>query len=62
MPEDEPDDLGIGFPPQPVAYLGPLILGLLLNRRIPAPFLPRRLTRILGLPLISGGVLLERMS
>jgi hypothetical protein len=58
MPEDEPDAMGLGVPPQPVAYLGPLILGLLLNRRIPAPFLPRGLTRMLGLPLISGGVLL----
>jgi hypothetical protein len=57
MPEDEPDAMGLGVPP-PVAFLGPLILGLLLNRKIPAPFLPRGLTRILGLPLFSGGVLL----
>jgi protein-S-isoprenylcysteine O-methyltransferase Ste14 len=58
MPEDEPDAMGLGVPPPPVAYLGPLILGLLLNRKIPAPFLPRGLARILGLPLIGGGVLL----
>jgi protein-S-isoprenylcysteine O-methyltransferase Ste14 len=57
MPEDEPDTMGLGVPP-PVAYLGPLILGLLLNRKIPAPFLPRGLPRIVGLPLIGGGVLL----
>jgi protein-S-isoprenylcysteine O-methyltransferase Ste14 len=57
MPEDEPDAMGLGVPP-PVAYLGPLLLGLLLNRRIPAPFLPRWSTRIVGLPLIGGGVLL----
>ena len=57
MPEDEPDAMGLGVPP-PVVYLGPLILGLLLNRRIPAPFLPRGSTRIVGLPLIGGGVLL----
>ena len=57
MPEDEPDAMGPGLPP-PAVYLGPLILGLLLNRKIPAPFLPRGLTRILGLPLVSGGVLL----
>jgi protein-S-isoprenylcysteine O-methyltransferase Ste14 len=56
MPEDEPDTMGLGVPP-PVVYLGPLILGLLLNRKIPAPFLPRRFTRILGLPLFGGGVL-----
>ena len=59
MPEDEPDAaMGLGVPP-PVVYLGPLILGLLLNRKFPAPFLPRRSTRIVGLPLIGGSVLLE---
>jgi protein-S-isoprenylcysteine O-methyltransferase Ste14 len=57
MPEDEPDAMGLGVPP-PVVYLGPLILGLLLNRKISIPFLPRGLTRIVGLPLIGGGVLL----
>ena len=58
MPEDEPDAMGIGVPPPPVAYLGPLILGLLLNRKIPGPFLPRVLTSVLGVPLFGGGVLL----
>jgi hypothetical protein len=58
MPEDEPDAIGLGFPPPPVVYLRPLIIGLLLNRKIPVPFLPRRLTRIVGLPLFGGGVLL----
>src|SRR5215213_9971444 len=57
MPEDEPNAIGLGVPP-PVIYLGPLLLGLLLDRRIPVPFLPRRSTRIVGLPLIGGGVLL----
>jgi protein-S-isoprenylcysteine O-methyltransferase Ste14 len=57
MPEDESDALGLGVPP-PVVYLGPLILGLLLNRKMSIPFLPRGLTRIVGLPLIGGGVLL----
>jgi protein-S-isoprenylcysteine O-methyltransferase Ste14 len=55
---DEPDAMGIGVPPPPVAYLGPLILGLLLNRKVPAPFLPSGLTCILGLALSGGGVLL----
>jgi protein-S-isoprenylcysteine O-methyltransferase Ste14 len=59
MREDEPDAMGLGVPPPPVAYLGPLILGLWLNRKIPAPFLPRGLSRVLGLALIGGGVLLE---
>jgi protein-S-isoprenylcysteine O-methyltransferase Ste14 len=58
MHDDEPDAMGFGVPPPPVVFLGPLILGLLLNRKIPVPFLPRGLTRILGLPLFSGGVLL----
>jgi protein-S-isoprenylcysteine O-methyltransferase Ste14 len=57
MPEDEPDAMGLGIPP-PVVYLGPLLLGLLLNRRVPLPLLPRGLRRIVGLPLIGGGVLL----
>jgi protein-S-isoprenylcysteine O-methyltransferase Ste14 len=58
MPQDEPDAMGLGIPPPPVVYLGPLFLGLLLNRKIPVPFLPRRLARIVGLLLIGGGVLL----
>ena len=57
MPQDEPNAIGLGVPP-PVIYLGPLLLGLLLDRKIPAPFLPRRSTRIVRLPLIGGGVLL----
>lgn len=57
MPDDKPDAMGLGVPP-PVIFLGPLVLGLLLNRKIPAPFLPRGLTRILGSPLLGGGVLL----
>src|SRR5215208_8329635 len=57
MPQDEQDGMGLGVPP-PVVFLRPLILGLLLNRKIPAPFLPRGLTRILGLPVIGGGALL----
>ena len=57
MPEDEPDAMGLGVPP-PVVYLGPLLLGLLLGRRFPLPFLPRRSRRILGLPLVGGGVLI----
>jgi hypothetical protein len=54
MPEDESDAMCIGVPP-PVVFFGPLILGLLLNRKIPVTFLPRGLTRILGLPLFGGG-------
>ncbi len=57
MTDDERDNPGIVVPP-PLIYLGPLVLGLLLNRKLPAPFLPRRIARILGWALLSGGVLL----
>ncbi len=54
---DEQDNAGVVAPP-PLIYLGPLVLGLLLNRKFPVPFLPRRMARILGLSLLGGGVLL----
>jgi protein-S-isoprenylcysteine O-methyltransferase Ste14 len=57
MTDDERDDPGIVVPP-PLIYLGPLVLGLLLNRKLPAPFLPRRMARILGLSLLGGWALL----
>jgi protein-S-isoprenylcysteine O-methyltransferase Ste14 len=57
MPNDEQDHAGVLAPP-PLIQLGPLLLGLLLNRKLPVPFLPRRLTRIFGWPLIGSGVLL----
>jgi protein-S-isoprenylcysteine O-methyltransferase Ste14 len=57
MPSDEQDKAGVVAPP-PLIYLGPLIFGLLLNRRFPIPFLPRRIARSLGWPLLSGGLLL----
>jgi protein-S-isoprenylcysteine O-methyltransferase Ste14 len=55
---DDQDDPGIRVPP-PLIYLLPLILGLLLNRRAPVPFLPRSAARGLGWPLIGGGVMLN---
>jgi protein-S-isoprenylcysteine O-methyltransferase Ste14 len=54
---DEQDNPGIRVPP-PLIYLLPLVLGLLLNRRAHVPFLPRRLRRIIGWPLVGGGVVL----
>ena len=57
MPSDNQDKAGVVAPP-PVIYLGPLIFGLLLNRRLPIPFLPRRMARSLGWSLLGGGVLL----
>jgi protein-S-isoprenylcysteine O-methyltransferase Ste14 len=57
MPSDDQDKAGVVAPP-PVIYLGALVIGLLLNRRFPIAFLPRRIARRLGWPLLSGGVLL----
>lgn len=57
MPSDDQDKAGVIAPP-PVIYLGALVFGLLLNRRFPIPFLPRKIARSLGWPLLSGGLLL----
>jgi protein-S-isoprenylcysteine O-methyltransferase Ste14 len=57
MPGDEQDKAGVVAPP-PLIYLGVLIFGLLLNRRFPIGFLPRRIARSLGWSLLGGGMLL----
>ncbi len=57
MPGDEQDKAGVVAPP-PLIYLGALVFGLLLNRRFPIGFLPRRVAHGLGWPLLGGGVLL----
>ena len=57
MPSDDQDKAGVVAPP-PVIYLGALVFGLLLNRRLPIAFLPRKIARSLRWPLLSGGVLL----
>ncbi len=54
---DERDNAGVVAPP-PLIYLGSLVLGLLLNRRLRIPFLPRTMARALGWPLVGGGLLL----
>jgi protein-S-isoprenylcysteine O-methyltransferase Ste14 len=51
---DERDNAGVIAPP-PLIYLVPLVVGLLLKRKFPSPFLPRRAARVLGWPLIAGG-------
>jgi protein-S-isoprenylcysteine O-methyltransferase Ste14 len=51
---DERDNAGVVAPP-PLIYLGPLVLGLLLKRKFPIPFLPLGATRVLGWPLLVGG-------
>lgn len=55
---DEQDSPGIRVPP-PLIYQLPLALGLLLGRRLHVAFLPRRMARILGWPLVGGGVALS---
>lgn len=57
MADDGRDNAGVVAPP-PLIYLGSLTLGLLLNRAFPAPFLPRGIARVLGWPLLGGGLLL----
>src|SRR5215208_5173090 len=57
MPSDEQDNAGVVAPP-PLIYLVALVFGLLLNRRRPTAFLPRTIARLLGWPLLGGGVLL----
>ena len=50
-----PDNPGVVTPP-PLIFAGALTLGLLANRLYPVGFLPRGLARLLGLPLIVGGL------
>jgi protein-S-isoprenylcysteine O-methyltransferase Ste14 len=54
---DDQDTPGIWVPP-PLIYLLPLIFGLLLDRRAHVPFLPRGVARVLGWPLVGGGMAL----
>ena len=54
---DEQDYAGIWIPPPPI-YLLALLLGLLLDRRAHVPFLPRGVARLLGWPLVGGGMAL----
>ena len=55
MTDNERDSPGVVAPP-PLIYLVPLVLGLLLNGRLPLPFLPLKMTRGLGWPLLGSGV------
>ena len=54
---DNQDNPGIRVPP-PLIYLLPLLLGLLLDRRLHVPFLPHGVARLLGWPLVGGGMAL----
>jgi protein-S-isoprenylcysteine O-methyltransferase Ste14 len=44
--------------PPPLIYLAPLVGGLVLDRLIPLPRLPRRFTRPAGVAALAGGVAL----
>ena len=55
MSDDGRDNAGVVAPP-PLIYLLPLLVGLALNRRIEASFLPARAMRLVGLPLVVGGL------
>ena len=57
MPNDEPDKPGIRVPPPPI-YLLALLLGLLLDRSMHVPFLPRGVARLFGWPLVGGAMTL----
>jgi protein-S-isoprenylcysteine O-methyltransferase Ste14 len=57
MPSDDQDKAGVIAPP-PLIYLGSLFFGLLLNTRFPVTFLPPKIARNFGWPLLGGGVLL----
>ena len=54
---DDQDNPAIRVPP-PLVYLLALLLGLLLDRRFQVPFLSRRVARVLGWPLVGGGMAL----
>jgi protein-S-isoprenylcysteine O-methyltransferase Ste14 len=54
---DEQDNPAIRVPPPPI-YLLALFLELFLDRRAHVPFLPRRVARVLGWPLVGGGMAL----
>ena len=57
MTDDGRDNAGVVAPP-PLIYAIPLALGLLLGRMFPVPFLSHKAGRVLGLPLLGGGVAL----
>jgi protein-S-isoprenylcysteine O-methyltransferase Ste14 len=57
MPNDERDNPGIRVPPPPL-YLLALLLGLVLDKKVHVPFLPRAAARVLGWPLVGGGIAL----
>lgn len=58
MSEPTHDNAGVIAPP-PAVYLGPLLIGLLIQKRRPAALLPNGLDRVVGWPLVVGGIALN---
>ena len=58
MADERQESPGIRVPP-PLIYLLPLASGLLLDRKAHLPFLARSVARLLGWPLVGGGVVLS---
>ncbi len=58
MADDGKDSPNVRVPP-PLLYLLPLASGLLLDRKAHIPFLPRQMARVIGWPLVGGGVALS---
>ena len=56
---DDQDNPGIRVPP-PLIYLLPLVAGLVLDRRLHVPFLPRRVARPLGWALFGSSWVVGR--
>lgn len=56
-PNEAPDTAGVVARP-PLIYGGALAVGLLAKPLFPAPFLPRAVARLVGLPLLGAGLLL----
>lgn len=56
-PNEAPDTAGVVAPP-PLIYAGALAAGLLAKTLFPTAFLPRAVARLVGLPLLGGGLLL----
>ena len=57
---EAPDNPGVIAPP-PLIYAGALALGLLVNRLYPIRFLPSTVGRVLGWPMIVGGLLIASL-
>jgi protein-S-isoprenylcysteine O-methyltransferase Ste14 len=56
-PNEAPDTAGVVARP-PLIYAGALVVGLLAKTLFPSAFLPRKIARLVGLPLLGAGLVL----